>query len=105
MKKTFELIHPKIKYPRMVEAARHDIKRYVKRESRRTLPEGADFWDFDCRFGDTADTAEPIHLSAFTKHITDVAERECPSFYVEIRAKPATRTRKPRAPEPEPADE
>lgn len=105
MKKTFELIHPKVKYPRMVEAARRDINRYVKRENRRTLPEDADYWDFDCRFGDTEATAEPIHLSAFTHRITDAAARELPSFYVEILAKPATRTRKPGGPVADQVDE
>ena len=47
MKKTFELTHPKIKVERMVEAVKHEVKKYLKRERNKTLPEDADYWDFD----------------------------------------------------------
>jgi len=51
MKKTFKLTHQKLKLPRLVDAIKHEVKKYIKRERRRVLPEGADYWDFDCRFG------------------------------------------------------
>lgn len=53
MKKTFDLTHEKIKYPRMVEAAKKDVRKYIKRERKKTLSGGVHFWDFDCKFGDT----------------------------------------------------
>jgi len=57
MKKTFQL-QVEGKHPdRLLEAIKHDIRKYLKRERRRDLPEGADFWDFDCKFGLTEDTA------------------------------------------------
>jgi len=37
MKKTFNLIHPKTKYARLVDAVRSDIKRYIKRERKKAL--------------------------------------------------------------------
>ena len=61
MKKTFNLTHPKIKYPRMVDAAKNEVRKYIKRERRKELPEGVDFWDFDCRFGDAEAEAKVIH--------------------------------------------
>lgn len=91
MKKTFNLTHPKIKIDRQFEASRFEIKKYIKRERGKPLPSGADFWDFDCRFGDTDQDAKVIHLDDISKQITDVQERGLTSFYLEIIAKPATR--------------
>ena len=51
MKKTFNLTHPKIKVPRLVEAIKHEVKKYIKRERRKPLPPNVDYWDFDCRYG------------------------------------------------------
>jgi hypothetical protein len=63
MKKTFQLTHPKIKTARLVEAARADIKKYLKRERGKELPEDVDFWDFDCKFGPTIAEAKKIHVA------------------------------------------
>ncbi|MBT8042138.1 MAG: hypothetical protein KJN98_03140 [Pontiella sp.] len=72
MKKSFDLTHEKIKYPRMVEAVKNEIRKYIKRERRKELPEGVDFWDFDCRFGDTEAEAKGIHLSEIDGCINDI---------------------------------
>ncbi len=95
MKKTFELTHPKIKYARLMEAVKHDVRKYLKRERRRELPDGADFWDFDCKFGDTEAEAKGIHLSEINKCIDAAEAKQAMSFYVEILAKPGCRTKKP----------
>lgn len=94
MKKIFQLTDPKKKKDRLVEAVRHDIKKYVKRERNKKLPEGVDFWDFDCRFGHTAEDAKEIHLSEITQCIDQVVARELESFYLEIIAKPGLRMKK-----------
>lgn len=94
MKKTFILSHPKIKYDRLVEAVRHDVKKYLKRERRKKLPEGVDFWDFDCRFGDTEAEAKVIHLSEISGCIDKIQARQLTSFYLEILAKPGIRAKK-----------
>ncbi len=60
MKKTFQLTHKKIKPARLIEAVRRDVKKYLKREKRKSLPNGVDYWDFDCKFGATEDKAEII---------------------------------------------
>ena len=96
MKKTFNLTHPKIKIGRLFDASRFEVKKYIKRERGKALPKGADFWDFDCRFGDTKEQAKVIHPSDISKHITDVEQRGLNTFYLEILAKPATRTKKPK---------
>ena len=96
MKKTFDLNHEKIKYPRRVDAVKNEIRKYIKRERRRELPEGVDFWDFDCRFGDTEADAKEIHFSEIDACINDIEKRELKSFYAEILARPAARTKKPK---------
>lgn len=95
MKKTFTLTHPKKKKDRLVEAVRHDIKKYIKRERNKALPEGVDFWDFDCKFGHTEEDAQVIHVSEITKSIDKIEELQLESFYLEILAKPGHRTKKP----------
>jgi hypothetical protein len=90
------MTHPKIKGPRLVEAIKYEVKKYVKRERGKTLPPGADFWDFDCRYGVDEASAEIIHLSAINKSISLAEAEQLESFYLEILAKPGYRTQKPK---------
>lgn len=95
MRKTFQL-QVEGKHPdRLLEAIKHEIRKYIKRERRRELPEGADFWDFDCRFGAAEDSAEVIHLSAITGLIDGVVKECGKQFYIEILARPAKRQPRP----------
>lgn len=96
MKKTFKLTHPKIKAVRLAEAVRRDVKKYIKRERRKELPEGVDFWDFDCKFGSSAEEAEVIHVADIGKSIDKAEEQQLESVYVEILAKPGHRTKRPK---------
>lgn len=95
MKKTFKLSHPKIKLPRHIEAIKYEVKKYIKRERRKTLPPEVDFWDFDCRFGDDEASCEVIHLSAINKCISQAEAKQLESFYLEILVKPGHRRKKP----------
>ena len=51
MKKTFPLTQPKLHPDRVLDAVKHEIRKYLKRERRKPLPEGVELLDFDCRFG------------------------------------------------------
>ena len=93
MKKTYELSHPKIKVARLIDAAKHDVKKYMKRERRKDLPEGADFWGFNCKFGADAATAKEIHVGEINKHIDEAELQALPSFYLEILATAVTSTK------------
>lgn len=95
MKKTFVLTHPKIKLARLFDAAKHDATKYIKRERKKALPSGADFWDFDCKFGLTEQEAKVIHLSDINKSIDEVEKQGLNSFYLEILVKPGHRFAKP----------
>lgn len=95
MKKTFKLTDPKLTVPRLVEAIKYEVKKYIKRERRKTLPDNVDFWDFDCRFGADETTSEVIHLSAINKNISEAESKQLESFYLEVLVKPGHRTKKP----------
>lgn len=95
MRKLFPLTQEGRHRDRVLEAVKHEIRKYLKRERRRELPEGVDFLDFDCRVGAAKETAEVVHLSAVMSHLDAVAREGGEQAYVEILAKPGVR--RPRA--------
>lgn len=98
MKKTFPLAVEGKNPARLLEATKHEIRKYLKRERRRELPAGVDFWDFDCRFGPTSDAATETHVAEITAQIDDLVLSGGTQFYVEILAKHGHRQAKPAAP-------
>ena len=80
---------------RVLDAVKHEVRKYLKRERRRDLPEGIDFWDFDCKCGLQAADAEVVHLSALIAAIDALAKAQATSVYIEILAKHGKRTPKP----------
>lgn len=95
MRKTFEL-RPEGKHPdRVLEAVKHEIRKYLRRERRRTPPEGVDFWDFDCRIGASADTAETVHVAALIGALDALAQGGATQAYAEVLAKHGHRTKRP----------
>jgi hypothetical protein len=87
VKKTFKLNIEGKHRDRVLDAVKHEIRKYVKRQRRVPLPEGVDYWDFDCKFGATADTATVVHFATITGLIDAVAKEGADSFYLEIIAK------------------
>jgi len=81
----------------MVEGVKGELRKYLKRERKKRLPEGVDFWDFDCRCGASAEAAEPAHVAALTEAIDAVAATDAENCYLEVLAKPGVRV--PRAKE------
>ncbi|MBP6008761.1 MAG: hypothetical protein KA740_13810 [Rhodoferax sp.] len=94
MKKTFQLQIEGKNRDRVLEATKHEIRQYIKRERRKPLPEGVDFWDFDCKFGATADIAEVVHPAKLTELIDALVAEGGEAFYVELLAKPGHRQAK-----------
>jgi hypothetical protein len=73
------------------------MNKYIKRERNKKLPDGVDFWDFDCKVGGNMETATDIHVSALSKAIGDILDAGNESVYLEIKSKPVKRTKKPSA--------
>ena len=80
---------------RVLESVKHDIRKYLKRERRRDLPEGADFWDFDCRIGADKDSAEAVLPSALIAQVDAIAKGGATQAYVEVLARAAQRPPRP----------
>ena len=95
MKKKFQL-QVEGKHPeRWLESIKHEIRKYLRRERRRALPAGVDFWDFDCRFGETEGTSEIAHVASLIAHIDQVVQAGGKQFYIEILAKHGIRQPRP----------
>jgi hypothetical protein len=91
MKKNFPL-QAEGKHPdRVLEAVKHEIRKYFRRERNRDVPKGVDFWDFDCRVGLSADTAEVVRVSAVIEAVDAAAKTGATSVYVEILSKHGVR--------------
>jgi polyphosphate kinase 2 (PPK2 family) len=50
-----------------------------------------DFWDFDCKVGLSADTAEVVRVSAVIEAVDAAAQTGATSVYVEILSKHGVR--------------
>ena len=87
MKKTFKLNIEGKHRDRLLEATKHEIRKYVKRQRRVPLPEGVDFWDFDCKFGSSEENATVVHFATITSLIDAVAKEGGAAFYLELLAK------------------
>lgn len=98
MRKIFQL-HVEGRHPdRVLDAIKHDIRKYFQRERRRALPEGANFWDFDCRFGLTQEDAVAVPEAKIRSHLDAAARDSAKSVYVEVLARPAARAPRTDAP-------
>lgn len=100
MKKTFPLAPPGKHPDRHLEAVKYELRKYLRRENNRALPDGADYWDFDCRFGPAPETATPLKPGEIIPAVDTAAREQWPHMYVEILARPVTRP--PRPPKPAP---
>jgi hypothetical protein len=97
MKKIFSFAHPKKKRARVADAFKHELKKYIKRERNKKLPDKMDFWDFDCRYGANENSSSVIHVSEINKVISEADVEGLDTFFLEVLAKPTKRTKKPEA--------
>lgn len=105
MKKTFPL-HIEGKHPdRVLDALKHELRKYLKRERGRAMPIGSDYWAFDCKIGATEASAQPVHVAELSGAVDAVARDGAAQVYAEILARPARRNYEPRPSGPEASDE
>jgi len=86
MKKVFNLKEGNKNQDRLLDSIKHEIRKYIKREKRKTLPEDVDFWDLKCKFGKNNEEPKSIEFVDITKHINEASEEKYESFYMEIIA-------------------
>ncbi len=90
MKKTFSLHAPGKADARVLDAIKHEVRKYVKRERRKPLPEGFDGWSFGCKVGASAALAEDVSLKDISHAIDRVAGGSNSEVFLAIVATPAT---------------
>ena len=95
MKKTFDLNVEGKNRDRLLDAAKHDIRKYVKRERAKPLPEGVDFLDFDCKVGASEEAAVPVHFAEIMGAVDALVKESANQFYVAITSKPGHRAARP----------
>ena len=94
MRKTFPLEVPGLKPPRVIDSIKNEVRKYLKRERRKILPDEADFWDFSCQIGPDSDSPKAAHVKEINAAIDTAARENWNAIYIEILAKPGRRTRK-----------
>lgn len=95
MKKTYVLDVEGKNRDRLLDASKNDIRKYFKRERAKALPEGVDFWDFDCKLGIVLADAVELHPAALTAAIDPLVAGGAAQFYVEVSVKPGHRVARP----------
>ena len=94
MKKTYQLTATNKKPERVVEAIKNDIRKYIKRERRKKLPDGMNVWNIDCKFGQNDTEPETIVFSDIIKYIDEAVKVNCASIYVELLSNAIKKHRK-----------
>lgn len=95
MKKIFRLTDEKKHEDRVLEAVKHDIRKYVKREKKKKLEDAQNtYWDFDCKIGATPESAEVVEFDGLIKALDAVKASGATQCYVEILAKVVNKPRK-----------
>ena len=86
------------KHPdRLLDASKHDIRKYIKRERGKALPAGADFWDFDSRVGIDEASAKVVPFPELIRAVDALVAAGNRQFFVEVLRKPGKRTPRPAA--------
>lgn len=88
MKKIFKLTDEKKHEDRVLEAVKNDIRKYVKREKKKDLPDKKlMYWDFDCKIGASSEDAKVVAYEGLIKALDAVKTTGAKEVYVEVMAK------------------
>jgi len=87
VKKVFQLTDPKRHTDRVLEAIKHELRKYTKREKRKDLadPEST-YCDFKCKIGLSAEEAKSITYEDMMSQLDAVHATGATQVYVEIMA-------------------
>ncbi|HHD75463.1 MAG TPA: hypothetical protein ENK95_01410 [Campylobacterales bacterium] len=88
MQKVFQIEQERLKPDRAVDAIKHELRKYVKREKKKELPNKATmYWDFDCKFGKTAELANACTFEEISAQLNSVVKEGWKACYIEVMAK------------------
>ncbi|ACZ11941.1 DUF6172 family protein [Sulfurospirillum deleyianum] len=89
MKKIFPLEQENKNSDRVIDALKHEIRKYLKRERNKKLPEGSPFWIFECRFGQSAEETSLVYVQDLIAALDNAYAQKWQECYIEIIAQPA----------------
>lgn len=84
MNKTYKLIEEKRDKDRVVEAIKHEIRKYIKREKNKSLPEGVDFWKLECKISKDSNELAFVEFQNLIKTIDILVSEEAETLNIEI---------------------
>jgi hypothetical protein len=84
LKKRFELTAPNKDPLRVLEAVKNEIRKYIKREKRKTLPAGMDMWNINCKFSKDDEEPQEIVFQDIIKCLDEAAALNSKSVYLEL---------------------
>ena len=96
MKKTFPLHAPRKADARVLDAIKHEVRKYVKRERKKPLPDSGAEWKFECRVGQDSSKAQTVALKDISAAIDEVAATGIDFIYLEITGIAVARPAAPR---------
>ncbi|AXK48656.1 hypothetical protein CRU87_06010 [Aliarcobacter trophiarum LMG 25534] len=86
MKKVFNIDIQNKTRERQIDSIKNDIRKYIKREKGKKLPDGFNSWFFNCKFGKTQEDAKEIFFADIIKSVDLAQSENYASFYLEIVA-------------------
>lgn len=93
MKKSFTFASKNKTPERNIDSIKYEIKKYLARERRKELPEGTDFWAFDCKIGADDSVSEVLDVKDIGKNIDSIFKQGHGAFYLEIIARAAYKSK------------
>ena len=88
MKKVFKIEQEKLKPERAVDAIKKELRKYVKREKKKDLPNKKTmYWDFDCKFGKSVEFAKDCDFDYLFTELSGVVNAGWSECYIEVIAK------------------
>ena len=88
MKKIFKLTDEKLHQDRVLDSIKNEIRKYMKREKKKKLENPSlTYWDFDCKIGVDAKSAEVVEADTLTKELDKIKLTDAKECYIEILAK------------------
>lgn len=95
MKKVFKIQQDKIKPDRAVDAIKNELRKYIKREKKKDLPNPKTmYWDFDCKFGKSEEFAIDCDFDHIIIELSNVVLAGWEACYIEIIAKAVEKPKK-----------
>jgi len=88
VKKIFHIEQEKRNRDRAVEAIKHELRKYIKREKKKKLPNSITmYWDFDCKFGQNSEDAKVSTFDEVIKLLDKANSDNWNECYIEVIAK------------------